>query len=303
VSDPDGGELNRLQIDYTGLEKTALTFGRQRVNLDNQRFIGAVGFRQNEQTLDAFRATTKIVPGLEATYIYFDRVNRVFGNKSPQGEFTGDSHAMNLAYAVPKIGTLVAYGYLLDLNQTQTLSTQTYGLRLVGKQAIDGGWTVAYEAEYARQRDYKDNPARIGLNYWHADLSAGFKGITALAGFETLGGNGVRGFATPLATLHKFQGYADVFLTTPGAGLVDKYGKIGYDQKVDAGPVTGFSGAVWYHDFEADKGSRSLGSEVDVEAAVKLKHGFTVLAKYADYSGVTGFASRQKYWMALEYVY
>ena len=36
-------------------------------------------------------------------------------------------------------------------------------------------------------------------------------------------GNGVKGFTTPLATLHKFQGWADKFLATPVNGIEDEY--------------------------------------------------------------------------------
>jgi len=43
VADPENIELNRLQARYRGLPKTLITLGRQRINLDDQRFVGAVG--------------------------------------------------------------------------------------------------------------------------------------------------------------------------------------------------------------------------------------------------------------------
>ena len=52
-----------------------------------------------------------------------------------------------------------------------------------------------------------------------------------MGGIEYLEGNGTIGFSTPLATLHKFQGFADVFLTTPASGITDAYGKLGYCQE------------------------------------------------------------------------
>jgi hypothetical protein len=303
IADPDGLELNRLQIDYTGLEKTAFTVGRQRINLDNQRFVGAVGFRQNEQTFDAARVTTTIVPNLDATYIFFNQVNRVFGHKSPQGEFTGDSHLINAGYAIPNIGKLTAYSYLLDFNESQTLSTASYGLRFAGKYAINKDVAVVYEAEYAKQKDYKDNPLNLNLDYLHGEAGATWKGFSALGGVESLEGNGVRGFATPLATLHKWQGYADVFLTTPADGIVDWYGKVGYETPVSWGPATAVSGAVWYHGYSAERGGRDLGDELNIEARVGFGKQFALFAKYADYNGVPGFASRSKFWLALEFIY
>src|SRR6185436_13070135 len=55
VADPENIELNRIQVQYKGLPGTVVTAGRQRINLDDQRFVGSVGWRQNEQTFDAVR--------------------------------------------------------------------------------------------------------------------------------------------------------------------------------------------------------------------------------------------------------
>ena len=42
-------------------------------------------------------------------------------------------------------------------------------------------------------------------------------------------------FQTLLATLHKFQGWADKFLTTPPNGIRDLYGSAGYTLKKAVG--------------------------------------------------------------------
>ena len=55
VADPEGYELNRLQLTNTSIDATTLTIGRQRITLDDHRFVGNVGWRQNEQTFDALR--------------------------------------------------------------------------------------------------------------------------------------------------------------------------------------------------------------------------------------------------------
>ena len=52
VADPESIELNRAQLQYKSKAVT-LTAGRQRINIDDQRFVGSVGWRQNEQTFDA----------------------------------------------------------------------------------------------------------------------------------------------------------------------------------------------------------------------------------------------------------
>lgn len=302
VADPEGMELNRLQVDYTGIAKTAITLGRQRLNLDNQRFIGAVGFRQNEQTLDALKITTQAIDKLDLTYAYVAQVNRVFGHKSPQGEFEGDSHLFNAGLTLSPAAKITGYAYLLDLEEQPLLSTATYGGRVAGKYTLDKV-TLTYAADYAHQSDYQGNPRNLSLDYAGLELTATYDGLSLGGGYESLEGNGVRGFATPLATLHKFQGYADVFLTTPANGVNDAYGRIGYETKLATGPITGLSAALWYHDFEAERIDRSYGSEIDVEAAVKLGPKVTVSAKYADYDGDGAFPDRRKFWLAFEYSY
>ena len=53
VADPENYDLNRLQLTNSSLPGTVITLGRQRILLDDQRFVGNVGWRQNEQTFDA----------------------------------------------------------------------------------------------------------------------------------------------------------------------------------------------------------------------------------------------------------
>ena len=135
VPDPEALELNRLQVAYTGLSDVTATLGRQVINLDDQRFIGASAFRQNEQTFDAVRLGYTGLPSFTATYAYIDRVNRVFGNRSPAGHFNGNIHLFNFGYDFSEIGKLTAYSYLLDINQSPTLSTATYGLQFSWRHA------------------------------------------------------------------------------------------------------------------------------------------------------------------------
>jgi hypothetical protein len=304
VSDPEDFQVNRLQLEYSGLPQTVVTVGRQRINLDNQRFIGSVGWRQNEQTFDALRVANTTVPNLAATYIYLDRVNRVFGERSPQGDFEGDTHLVNLAYDIMGWGKLTAYGYLLDLNEAPALSTETFGARFAGKHDIGEGVAAVYAVEYATQSDYGANPASFDLGYWLAEAGMVWRGFKLMGGVETLDGDGIRGFSTPLATLHKFQGYADVFLTTPANGIVDRYATLGYETKIEnAEPITGLTAALTYHDFEAERGGASFGDELDAELVAKFGDRWSAGIKYADYAGDGGLADRSKLWLSVEFTY
>ena len=85
VADPESTELNRLQLRYRRDEWIDITLGRQRIKLDDDRFIGNVGFRQNEQTFDAARLDFTPWENLTARYIYLHQVNRVFGEDSAVG--------------------------------------------------------------------------------------------------------------------------------------------------------------------------------------------------------------------------
>src|SRR5690606_32454959 len=108
------------------------------------------------------------------------------------------------------------------------MSSDTYGLELVGSRPIGGGITGRYAAAIARQTDRDPSPLDLDETYSLLELGIGFSGVTIDIGRETLGGNGQTAFSTPLATLHVFQGWADKFLATPAAGIVDTYVEVGY---------------------------------------------------------------------------
>lgn len=304
VADPQDLQINRLQIDYSGLPQTTVTLGRQRIVLDNQRFVGNVAFRQNEQTFDALRVSNTTVPNLTATYAFVDRVNRVFGEESPQGSFEGDTHLVNVGYDVKEWGRLSGYAYLIDLIELPAQSTQTFGLRFAGKYDVADGFTAFYALEYANQSEYAGNTGKFELDYTLLEAGIGAYDVKALVGMETLDGDGVRGFSTPLATLHKFQGFADVFLTTPANGVVDKYATLAYEtQTKDLEPLTGVMAAVTYHAFDAERGGASFGSEIDVELVARFGPHLSAGVKYASYDGDGGFADRDKIWLSIDVTY
>ncbi|NIX55640.1 MAG: hypothetical protein GWN14_06840, partial [candidate division Zixibacteria bacterium] len=49
VADPEITELNQAYVSYQAPGKSNVLLGRQRLILDNARFVGNVGWRQNEQ--------------------------------------------------------------------------------------------------------------------------------------------------------------------------------------------------------------------------------------------------------------
>ena len=78
VPDPDGTELNQAWAKY-GWKELSGIYGRQRIVYDDQRFIGDVAWRQNEQTYDGLRAGWISDAGLSLDYAYVYGINRIFG--------------------------------------------------------------------------------------------------------------------------------------------------------------------------------------------------------------------------------
>ena len=287
IADPDGTGVNQLYFDYQA-ENALFRLGRQRINLDNQRFIGSVGWRQNEQTYDSATVVITGVTNSVIVYSFVDNVSRIFGpeNGTPAKDLDTNTHVLNYKYSKGTFGTLVGYGYFLDIEDAPSISSRTIGMRYTNSFALEGGWSIPLALEYADQQDYGDNPTSYSANYYL--LSAGVETpvITVTFNYEVLGGNasspGER-FTTPLATLHAHQGWNDRFLNTPGAGIVDVYVK--FDAK-----LFGTKAALIYHDFSADDGGAEYGSEIDIAITKKISDRWSLLFKYSRYNE-NGFSS------------
>lgn len=292
VADPEATEINQAYLSYTGLPGTRLKYGRQRITLDNHRFIGNVGWRQNEQTFDAFSVSNVSLPQTNITAGYIFNVNRVFSDKSPQGNFKMNSPIFNINYKGWSVGEVAAYGYLLDFTDVAASSTQTYGLRLKGSAPL-GGVKAVYTAEYATQRDYRDNPRDFSLKYYFLEGGVGLAAAEFKLGYEVLGGNSTVAFQTPLATLHAMNGWADQFLTTPATGLKDAYVSA-------ATTVLGARLEAIYHDFRADSGNARYGTEWDLQAVKAIDKTYSVGAKYASYDAKGFSVDTEKFWLWAE---
>jgi alginate export protein len=313
VADPENYVLNRLSLTNTSIPQTAITVGRQRIVLDDQRFVGNSGWRQNEVTFDAVRMVNKSVSNLTLDLTFLNKVHRLYGIDSPQGTYKGDSYLANVAYQLP-LGKLVAFAYLLDFDARSGLtgaldprraSTSTYGGRFTGNWPL-GVVKLGYVASYAWQRARDDNPLKFSDNYFLGELSASLGRVKLAAGEEILQGNGTVGFVTPLATLHPFQGWADKFLTTPPNGIKDRYGSVGWTGTRVLGLDSLAMNAV-YHSFSAERISTDYGSEWDFVVSGKWQH-YGALVKYANYAvadttPISIARNTTKFWAQLEYIW
>jgi hypothetical protein len=310
VADPEAYEINRFQLTNTSVVDTTITLGRQRIVLDDQRFVGNVGWRQNEQTYDALRVVNRHIPNLTIDASYVGQVNRVFGPHglpgSNDGRFTGDTFLANLAYQLP-LGKLTGFGYLIEFEELPNPvrdSTQTFGARLQGEKPL-ARIKLGYIASWAIQSDRASNPLDFSNQYLLAELTGTFRQFSLGAGHEVLQGNGVKGFSTPLATLHRFQGWADKFLATPVNGLKDRYVNFGYLKK-GLGVLETVSLAASWHKFDSQRQSINYGEELNLQLQTKYRR-FSGVLKYADYNAAatTPIAVRdtRKFWAQLDFIW
>jgi hypothetical protein len=297
VADPaDFAAINRFAVINKSLERTTLTFGRQRIIHDDQRFVGNVGWRQQEQTFDALRAQwggTK----LKSDLTYAAQVNRVFGPDSPQGKWEGDVVLANFSYGTPA-GTVTLFDYYLDIDGVAAASTNTVGIKLAGSKPL-GKLTSTYALAAAQQAEAGANPADLDADYGLVEAGLTFPKFGVALGFELLGGDGVAAYSTPLATLHAFQGWADKFLATPAEGIEDSYVRFNYPFG-KRGPFTSIAAVAVFHDYEADFGSAHFGQELNLQLVARTER--TVLtAKYADYRADGLFTDTEKLWLSVDY--
>ncbi len=296
VADPTGMDLNQVYVSWKPAAGSELRAGRQRIIYDNARFVGNVGWRQNPQTYDGVSYRFKNEAGVDVQVAYIGHVNRIFGRDVAAGDQSVDIFTGNASRKLQGVGKLTAYIYDIDNEDSAAFSTTTYGLRLNGKHKT-GSTTLGYTLEYAHQNETANNPVDYSANYWRFDLSATFGAVTPYIAYESLGGDDSRGgamFRTPLATLHAFNGWADKFLATPGAGLSDAM--IGVKGKLGI-----WNWNVVYHDFEAESGNAAYGKELDASLATKFSKRYGVLFKAAwfDPSNASSQVDTVKLWFQL----
>ncbi|RYY02382.1 MAG: hypothetical protein EOO53_12390 [Gammaproteobacteria bacterium] len=295
IFDPEGTDLNQALISYSTFNNQ-IKYGRQRITLDNSRFIGNVGWRQNEQTYDGISLTNKSIRYTNIFAAHITNVNRVFGNAIPvQGDYKQDTNLLNVSYTGFEAGKLTGYAYLIDnlddatlvgtgaaANKSAAISSDTYGVRW----ASTANPAFMYALEYAQQKGAGSNPLDYKANYIFAEASTTLGRFVPAVGYEVLGSDkGTKGFATPFATLHIFNGWADRFLATPKEGVKDVYASL-------TANVWGAQFVAAYHKYDADEKSLAagptfgkkidFGSEWDLSVSKKIG-AVVYLAKYATF--------------------
>jgi len=277
IADPEDEEWNQAWLSYAAPGKTTLKAGRQRILLGNERYVGNVGWRQNEQTFDAFTVGGEPTRRFSFRAGHLENANRVFGENHPDPakadtRLNAQFGAASFAFDA---GKLTAYYHQIELEYIPAASHRNVGLRFEGKSELSERFDLLYAGEAAEQSDYQAAPATVDAGYRLAEIGVAHERITIKAGSELLEGDGVYGFQTPLATLHKFQGWADRFLTTPAEGIEDRYASA--STRAAAYDLLGV-----YHDFSRDSGGGDYGTELDLQLSRSYKH-VSWSVTYADY--------------------
>ena len=317
VLDPEVTELNRAQLVWTPTAETTFTFGRQRMILDDSRFIGNVGWRQDEQTMDAVRVDTTLFR-VKLTAAYLGRINRVVADAK---DWQSNSYILNASYSFSEALKFTAFDYafkfssaataptLADIANAKISSVSTTGLRAYGSDWVSA-FKLGYVAQYATEKNAGLNPAVFTLHETMLEGNATYDIYTFKVNYEALEGNGSVGFVTPLGTVHAFEGFADVFSATGGnKTFVNGIHDLNFGLTV-AGHTKPWAPyflnptlTVIYHDLKTDRLDTPIGKEWDAVLTAGITKNLSVMLKYADFERAdpTMPASRTKTWIMLQY--
>lgn len=301
---PDGSEVNQAYLSYGAVPDTDIQLGRQRIALDDYRFVSTLSWYQNEQTFDALGLLNKSLPDTQLFYAYVTNANRVTGDDAVNGNMHMKTHLLNAAYSGLGVGTLTGYAYLVDIDDQNllagsagnpSLSTKTLGLRFNGSHALNDNASLLYTAEYARQSDYADNPFSYDIDYLLGEFGATLSGITAKYGYEKLGSDGSHSIQVPIGSHHARDGWDDMFSITPARGLIDQF--VSLSAKPADVELT-----LVYRDFQSDKADLQWGKEWDAMASRTWAKRYTVGVKFAAFASDSAptYFDTTKAWLWLE---
>jgi len=313
VLDPDNTRLTQAYVAYT-YGKTTFIAGRKYVAIDDHRFIGTVGWRQMPQTFGVLAIADNTIPNLNILLAGIYERKGIIDDLNADWKLDKMPIVLDVNYKVVPALKVKGFAYLI------TDVHNTYGIKASGKIGLGNGVTISYLGEYAKQTDpyEKDNLASkpdIDTDYYRLKVGAAGMGFFANIMYTYFGDADGKdaGFSTPLATLHKFDGWSDVLLTGAAKGF--DYGM--EEWCISAGYKNPMIGKLMiaYLTFDSDKdpgSGKDIGSEVDLLYAKKLTKRLSFLAKAAFYNADNGYYARgglngtkdvTKYWLQLDYKY
>ncbi len=308
IPDAAATNVNQAYLSFSGLPSTTVRVGRQIIILNNARFVGNVGFHQNTQTFDAVSVANKGIKGLTLYAAYSWRIKNILNALVPVRVTL-----LNASYLLAPQTVASIYSYTYENRARSALpgapvcalagapgvcNSETAGLRIAGQTSIVPGLRVLYAGDYAHQSRAPGGSPLIDANYYHLGAGFGVGPAFLRADEEVMGSNsaGTYGFQTPLASKHFFNGWAEVFLVTPPAGLRSSY--------ITAG--TALFGAkllARYYRFSAYHTGVRYGHEWDLSAIYALRPGLALGVQYADYHADHFGLNTKAGWVFVSYHY
>lgn len=294
IPDVPGFDLNQVLVQYD-FTNGQIKLGRQKINLDNQRHVGAMSFWQNEQTFDAARVDLNWLSSSQFNYIYIANANRISGDDADEnldpsdinfaqfagrrpppalGDHEHNTHLLRAEFNEWDYSKLNVYSYIVDNKDVPLTSANTVGASYAFKYKPT---TIQYrvEAEAAIQKR-TEAPTEPTLPYYRFDIGVGIKSFEVSWRYEQLASKNGIPFFSVLGSLHEFQGWGDRLNAPPANGLEDKSFRITWRKapwKIDAR----------YHRFDEESGSQDLGEEFDMDITYKFLKKHSFMLRFADY--------------------
>ena len=142
---PDANQPGRVAIgDRRGHTRHARSAGDSARRPAVRR---PVGWRQNQQSFDAARIETDVLPRGRFNYALVRNAHRITGAIDP---LTG--HLLHASFGTRGASALIVYAHALDYERDRHRSTATVGAELTGQRSIGDTAFFVYEVEAARQR-------------------------------------------------------------------------------------------------------------------------------------------------------
>lgn len=282
IADPQTTELNQFVFSYQHNDWT-LNMGRFGLKLANERFVGGVEFRQNDQTFDGLKLDYGFSTQSQWSYVYLDNVNRIFGDDadsmlSPMdsqfnatngvrptamlGDHRVDAHLLFVDYREWDYWQWHAFMLSLSNHDHRPFSNRTVGVRAMGRKKLTGVELFGeFDIAVQRQQAVDDNPSiarRPSLTYRSVNIGMIIKRIEFSLQQEVLGAEDQVSFITPLATLHKFNGWADQFLGTPADGLIDQVIQVAWRPRP-------FIIDLRWHQYKTENSRVDIGEELNLD--------------------------------------
>jgi hypothetical protein len=299
IADPSSIQLNQLFLKWKNKQKASIKIGRQIISLDNQRFIGPVGFRQTPQSFLAISIKSQLSKDISTFYAYIANVYRIWGPQAvtPFRSNENYTNLFNARYTKFKLMHITPYIYLIKNKDVPSFSTNTIGIQVSGKPFYQP-FQYHYLIESAYQTNAFNNPTTYSAHYLNIAGGIGYSAMKGELGLSLLSGNNnepKKAFITPLATLHLFQGWNDMFLSTPNAGIIDAHFSANYLAKTLNNTILQAS----FHVFNAEANSTHYGNEADISAKLNFKKYFSFGAALGYFKTYSTLPNTKKIWLTL----